>query len=104
MANSTIRVTETVASTDSLPKGTGWLLLRGEHEFFDISVVPDGSFSGTVFLQRKRPGEPDSAARDVESYTGAVEKISEVAGPWDVRLWVKSGGVTAGEAALELGS
>ncbi len=104
MPNSTIRVTETVTFGDGLPKGTGWLLLRDEHDYFDISVVPDGSFAGTVFLQRKRPGEADTAARDIESYTAAIEKMSEVAGPWDIRLWIKSAGITAGSVVLELGA
>lgn len=102
MTDNIVRVTATVTSpTDDT--GTDWLQLRGQHSFFDISVAADGSFSGTVHLQRRRPGEAASAARDVESYAGSTEKLGEMQGHWDVRLFVKSGNIATGSVALELG-
>ncbi len=97
MADSTVRVTAALTAGDT---GTDWLRLRADHNFFDISV--SGAFSGTVHLQRKRPGEAASAARDIESYGAAAEKLGEMRGHWDVRLFVKSGDYTSGAITAEL--
>ena len=59
MVDSTVRVTASAAAENT---GTGWLKLRADHSFFDISV--SGTFAATVSLQRKRPGEAASAARE----------------------------------------
>ena len=98
MADNTVRVTGNLQENQS----TAWLLLRGGHNFFDVSV--SGTFTATVHLQRKRPGEADAAARDVESYDVPVEKIGEMHGHWDVRLTVKTGNHTSGTAVAELGT
>lgn len=98
MADSTIRVENAIAAQNA---GTDWLQLRGQRNFFDISLR--GTFSATVTLQRKRPGESAAAARDIESYVAGVEKLGEVQGHWDVRLFVKSGDYTSGTAVGELG-
>ncbi len=97
MADSTVRV---LASLTARNTGTDWLQLRTDHSFFDISV--SGTFSGSVHLQRKRPGESASVARDIESYAAAAEKLGEMRGHWDVRLFVKSGDYTSGTVEAEL--
>lgn len=99
MADNRINVTAAVTAQNT---GTDWLQIRGERKFFDISVY--GTFVATVHLQRKRPGAAASAARDVESYTAGTEKIAEMQGHWDVRLFVKTGNFTSGTANLELGT
>jgi hypothetical protein len=99
MNDNAIRTTAGIAAENS---GTDWLQLRGARNFFDISV--SGTFAATVHLQRKRPGEDASAARDVESYTAGTEKLGEMQGHWDVRLFVKSGNYTSGTVKAELGS
>lgn len=99
MADNRINVAAAVTAEDS---GTDWLQVRGERNFFDISVF--GTFVATVHLQRKRPGEAASAARDVEAYTAGTEKLGEMQGHWDVRLFVKAGNFTSGTVNLELGT
>lgn len=99
MADNRTRVTASVAAADD---GTDWLQLRSDGNFFDISV--SGTYSGTVTLQRKRPGESASAARDIEAYAAAVERVGEMQGHWDVRLYVKTGDLSSGSIALELGT
>lgn len=99
MTDNRIRVTADISEADS---GTDWLQLRGQRNFFDISI--SGTFVATVHLQRKRPGEAVSAVRDVESYDAAAEKLGEMQGHWDVRLYVKSGNHTSGTVKAELGS
>ena len=99
MADNRVRVT---ASGTAQNTGTDWLQLRGERNFFDIST--SGSFTATATLQRKRPGEAASAARDVETYTAGAEKIGEMQGHWDVRLHVKTSEFTSGTVVLELGT
>ena len=98
MADSSIRVTASLTAQNT---GTDWLRLRGERNRFDISV--GGTFAATVHLQRKRPGEAASAARDVESYAAATERLGEMQGHWDVRLFVKTGNFTSGTVVAELG-
>lgn len=99
MADNPVRVTKSTAAENA---GTDWLTLRGDRSFFDVSV--SGSFTATATLQRKRPGEAASAARDIETYTAGAEKIGEVQGHWDIRLFVKSGEFTSGTVTLELGT
>ena len=99
MADNRIRVTADVAAADS---GTDWLQLRGNRNFFDVSV--GGTFVATVHLQRKRPGEAVAAARDVESYAAGTEKLGEMQGHWDVRLYVKTGNYSSGTVKAELGT
>lgn len=99
MADNSVRVTESVTAQNT---GTDWLQLRGDRGFFDVSV--SGSFTATATLQRKRPGEAASAARDIETYTAGAEKIGEVQGHWDIRLFVKTGEFTSGTVTLELGT
>lgn len=101
MADNRARVISTgVNSADS---GTEWLQIRsGYRTFFSISIEADGSWSGTITLQRKRPEEADAAAKDVESFTGSSQDIAETHGHWDYRLFVKSGDYTAGTVDLEL--
>lgn len=99
MADNRIRVTASVTAQDT---GTDWLQLRGHRNFFDVSV--SGTFVATVTLQRKRPGEAASGARDIETYTAGTEKLQEFAGHWDVRLHVKTAAYTSGTAILELGA
>jgi hypothetical protein len=99
MANNKVRVTATLTAQNA---GTDWLQLRGQHNFFDISV--SGIFVANVTLQRKRPGEADAAARDVETYTGNAEKLGEMMGHWDVRLFIKTGEFTSGSVIAEIGS
>ena len=67
-------------------------------------ISTSGSFTATATLQRKRPGEAASAARDVETYTAGAEKIGEMQGHWDVRLHVKTSEFTSGTVVLELGT
>ena len=55
-------------------------------------------------LQRKRPGESTAAARDIEEYATGVERVGEMQGHWDVRLYVKVGDLASGTATLELGT
>lgn len=98
MADNRIQVTASISAADS---GTDWLQLRGTRNAFDISV--SGTFVATVHLQRKRPGEAASAARDVESYTAPTERLGEMQGHWDVRLYVKTGNFTSGTIQAELG-
>lgn len=99
MADNQIR---TAADIVTQSAGTDWLQLRGARNFFDISV--SGAFVATVHLQRKRPGEASSAARDVEAYTAGTEKLGEMQGHWDVRLFVKTGDYTSGTVKAELGT
>lgn len=99
MADNGIRTTADITAQNS---GTDWLQLRGARNFFDISV--SGTFTATVHLQRKRPGEDASAARDVESYTAGTEKLGEMQGHWDVRLFVKTGNLGSGTVKAELGT
>ena len=99
MTDNRIRTTADIAAQNT---GTDWLQLRGARNFFDISV--SGTFVATVHLQRKRPGEVASAARDVESYTAGTEKLGEMQGHWDVRLFVKTGNYTSGTVKAELGT
>ena len=83
--------------------GTAWLEIdRLDTGLFDISV--SGTFSGTITLQRKRSGETDGLARDVETFTAAAEKTGEVRGEWLLRLWCKAGDYTSGSAAVEVGT
>ena len=98
MADNKIRVTASVTADNN---GTDWLQLRGHRNFFDVSV--SGTFTATVTLQRKRPGEAAAAARDFEEYTAGTEKLGEFAGHWDVRLFVKTSAYTSGTATLEIG-
>ena len=99
MADNKIRVTASASAADT---GTDWLQLRGYRNFFDVSV--SGTFTATVSLQRKRPGDAAGAARDIETYVDSgTETVKEFAGHWDVRLHVKSGDYTSGTAVLELG-
>ena len=97
MTDSTVRVTASVTAENT---GTGWLKLRADHSFFDISV--SGTFSATIQLQRKRPGESASAARDIESYTAGTEKLGEMQGHWDVRLFTRTGDYVSGTVEMEL--
>ena len=99
MADNSIRTTADITAQNG---GTDWLQLRGARNFFDISV--SGTFTATVHLQRKRPGEDASAARDVESYVAGTEKLGEMQGHWDVRLFVKTGNYTSGTVKAELGT
>lgn len=99
MADNRTRVTASVTAADD---GTDWLQLRGDGNFFDISV--SGTYSGTVTLQRKRPGESASAARDIEDYAATVERVGEMQGHWDVRLYIKAGELSSGSVELELGT
>ncbi|MFO1188504.1 MAG: hypothetical protein U1E97_02665 [Alphaproteobacteria bacterium] len=96
MATSKIRVS---ASGAVAGDATDWLQLRGGRRFFDISVA--GTFNQTIILERKRPGEADGAARVVESFSAAAQKVGEIAGHWDLRLRVTA--VTSGTSSLELG-
>ena len=83
-ADNRARIVQTFATTAT--GSTKALKLKGcnvdQRNFFDISVQFTGT--GTVTLQRKRPGE--SAWRDIEAYTTDTEKIGEMHGNWDVRL------------------
>lgn len=83
--------------------GTDWLQVRladGGGKF-DVSV--SDTFVANVTLQRKEPHEAASAAVDVEAaYTTATEKTAEIAGDWDVRLFIKTGGFTSGTARCRL--
>jgi len=98
MADSRHRSVDTVTGTTAgtatgANVGSGWLSLKGcnvdSRNFFDISLdVTSDSGTGTVILQRKRPTEADSAARNIESYTANTEKIGEMHGNWQVRLQV----------------
>ena len=97
MADSRHRVTASVTAENT---GTDWLQLRGGHTFFDISI--SGSFAATVTLERKRRAEGDGSARNIEEFTAGKEKIRDVQGQWDVRLFVKSSDFTSGTAVLEL--
>ncbi len=97
MVDSTVRVTASITAQNT---GTDWLQLRANHSYFDISL--SGAFAATVHLQRKRPGEAASAARDIESYTAGTEKLGEMKGHWDVRLFVKTGNYTSGTVEMEL--
>ncbi len=99
MADNRTGVTASVTAQNT---GSEWLQLRGQRNFFDISV--SGTFAADVTLQRKRPGEAASAARDIETYTAGTEKLGEMQGHWDVRLFVKTGDFTSGTAVLELGT
>ena len=99
MADNGIRTTADIAAQNS---GTDWLQLRGARNFFDFSV--SGTFTATVHLQRRRPGESASAARDVESYTAGTEKLGEMQGHWDVRLFVKTSNYGSGNVKAELGT
>src|SRR3990167_6370714 len=93
-----VRAAVTVENT-----GTDWLQLRYSGNSFDISI--GGTLSRTtVTLQRKRPTEAASAARDIEAFTEAVEKVGEMRGRWDVRLFVKTGEIGSGAPVLELGT
>lgn len=100
MADNENLVTATVAAADA---GTDWLQLRQYRNPFDISVK--GTFTGNVFLQRKRPEESADDARDIgDAYTASTEEIGEMRGRWDVRLFVKAGGLSSGTVVLELGT
>lgn len=110
MADSRHRSIETVAGTTAgtatgANVGSGWLSLKGcnvdQRNFFDLSVqaANDGTF--TVILQRKRPTEADSAARNIESYTEDTEKIGEIHGNWEIRLQVTDH-TTSGNIVCEL--
>lgn len=98
MADSTSIVTASITAENT---GTDWLQLRdGGAKEFDVSV--SGTFAGTVFLQRKLKGAADNTARDIESYTTGASPVGHMAGEWDVRLFVKTGGYTSGTAVLRL--
>jgi hypothetical protein len=96
MSANKIRVS---ANGATVGDATDWLQLRGGRRFFDISL--GGTFTQTITLERKRPGEADGSARVVESFTAATEKIGEMAGHWDLRLRVTA--ATSGTSTLELG-
>jgi len=91
-----------IADIEAENSGTDWLQLRGARNFFDISV--SGTFVATVHLQRKRPGEAASAGRDIESYIAGTEKLGEMQGRWDIRLFVKTDNYTSGTIKAELGT
>lgn len=95
MADNTTQVSASIAAQNTF---TDWLQGPGRA---DLSV--SGTFSATVFLQRKLRGEAAASAVDVESYTAATEKVIEDAsGQYDYRLGVKTGGYTSGTAVCKL--
>ena len=99
MADTESVVSKRLSSSD---EGTDWLQLRYHNNVFDISV--SGTFTGTVWLQRKRPDETAAAARDIKSFTVGAEETGEVRGRWDVRLFIKSGDISGGTVVAELGT
>lgn len=89
---------QTITAT-AVDQFTGWLTIQGGG-FFDISVADPAG--GLITLQRKRLEEPDTAARAVETYDAATEKIGQVAGSWQIRLYVTTFGSSS--VNLEVGS
>lgn len=75
-------------------------VLRLDRGQFDLSVAPDGSFSGTVTVQRRRPG--NEAWVDVKTYTAAAEEKGDMASSWDVRAGVKTGDLSAGTVTITI--
>lgn len=75
--------------------------LRVANRKFSVSVAAT-AMSATVVLQRKLPGEADSAYRDVKSWTTTSEEIAESVGVWDYRIGVKTGGFTSATALTVL--
>ncbi len=69
---------------------------------FDVSILNNSSFVGTVTLQRKRIDEADSAYRDIKTYTDVVEETGQVAGAWHVRIGCKTGDYTSGGIDAEV--
>lgn len=94
----TDNIRQVTASITAQATGTDWLQGPGKA---DISL--SGTFSATIFLQRKKRGEAAASAVDVESYTAATEKVIEDAsGAWDYRLYCKTGGYTSGTAEASI--
>lgn len=82
-------ITAENAFTDFLP------VTNPNRNFFSIKV--DGTFSATVSVQYKRPGEVDSAAvDDDETFTAPFIKNGVLNGHWLVRAGVKTGNFTSG--------
>lgn len=94
----------TEQASGTLNSGNTWLgpvtALRGR---FDLSVVPNGTFSGTVYVQRRLPTDTQEADwRDVKSYTAAAEELGVMNGAWHVRVGIKAAGISAGAVGLTL--
>lgn len=83
---------------DAAEESIGHITLPDEGENkFEISIVGT-AMSGTIHLQRKKPGEADSAYRDVDAFTASAEKKGEMKGRWDLRFYCKTGNWTSGSA------
>lgn len=90
------RKTKSVAAENTF---TDWLFIRaGRKGTLSIS----GSWSGTVTLQRRREGEADSAARDVQSLSANYEGNFDAVGDWYWRVGVKTGGYSSGPVVCEI--
>lgn len=61
-----------------------------------------GAFVGTVVVQVKRPGEPNSEVVNIKAYDAPTVEVGEIAGPWDVRAFVQTGSFTSGSIELEV--
>ena len=71
------------------------------------TIVPGGSFTGIVTLQRLLPGDEKAENwRDVSSWTVATESISDKPQlePAQYRLGIKAGQHTAGDCVIRLGT
>lgn len=79
-------------TTDTTGANGDWLEVPSTgsngRAFIDLSIYDShASPDFTVVLQRKRRGEADSVARNIESFTTESEKLIEMAaGGWLVRL------------------
>lgn len=71
-----------------------------EVRMFDVSIFDNTSFSGTITLQRKRPG--DTNWRDVKTYTAPVEETGQSSGNWQYRIGCKTGQYTSGSINVEI--
>jgi len=67
-----------------------------------FTVRIKGTFVATVAVQAIRPGEAASEVVDLKTYTAPTLEVGELAGPWQVRAFVKTGGFTSGSVELEI--
>lgn len=99
MANNPLYVSATIAAQDT---GTDWLQLPKDGSA-GLSVT--GLSDSTIHLQRKRPDEADSAARDVgDPIIANSEEGIDSRGHWYYRLYCKSGNYGTDSPVLELNS
>lgn len=74
-------------------------ITNGQHV---VSLDVVGTFTGTLVVEYRRPGDADTDYRTLHSVTGEAHDVIDCVGPLVVRAGFAAGGYTSGTADVEL--